>query len=382
LILVALASMCLGLGALAQGGCSLAVNLDDLAARQEDGGPREAGRPVDVGAAPDVPSPPPGDASESEADAGRDSHMPDGERDGQGHPVDGGASETVATGDDAGPKEEIDAATPDASGGAPDADSPDAMPGQPDAEAPDASTGDLSAEEEVGSGGSVDGASDGGGDAEADAHPLACPSSPAVNATLELANAPSAETACGYVPAEVPRFYAAVDPTVFNGSAACGACVIIETPAGMLEARIVDVGPAASRPNPTAVAVSRAAITVLAPDGSTLVTQGVDWHFTPCTLSSPGMTFKIQTGSNANYAGVLIENHRHRLTKVEYKIRATYSPLARSTYNYWIASQGMGTGPFTLRMTDELGQTVEQTGIPLAPGKVFKGQAQFPACSP
>jgi len=199
---------------------------------------------------------------------------------------------------------------------------------------------------------------------------------------LELANAPSAETACGYLPAEVPRLYAAVDPTVFNGSAACGACVIIETPAGMVEARVVDSGPAASRPNPTAVAVSRAAITVLAPDGSTLVTQGVDWRFTPCTLTSPGMTFKIQTGSNASYAGVLVENHRHRLTKVEYKIRATYYPLARSTYNYWIASQGMGTGPFTLRMTDDLGQTVEQTGIPLAPGKVFRGEAQFPACSP
>jgi expansin (peptidoglycan-binding protein) len=273
----------------------------------------------------------------------------------------------------------MDAAAPD---GAPDADTEDAMSGQPDTTAPDASNGDLPAEGEVGTGGSADAASDGGGDAAADAHLLACLASPDVAATLELANAPSAETACGYVPSEVPRFYAAVDPTVFNGSAACGACVIIQTPAGMVEARIVDVGPAASRPNPTTVAVSRAAITVLAPDGSTLVKQGVDWRFTPCTLSSPGMTFKIQTGSNASYAGVLIENHRHRLAKVEYKIRGTYSPLTRSTYNYWIASQGMGTGPFTLRMTDELGQTVEQTGIPLAPGKVFKGEAQFPACSP
>ena len=144
----------------------------------------------------------------------------------------------------------------------------------------------------------------------------------------------------------------------------------------------MDIGPGASSPNPTAVAVSRAAITVLAPDGSTQVTQGVDWHFSPCTLSTPGMTFKIQTGSNADYAAVLVENHRHRLAKVEYKIRATYHPLTRSTYNYWVASQGMGTGPFTLRLTDELGQTVEQTGIPLAPGSVFKGQAQFPPCSP
>ncbi|HEY8926230.1 MAG TPA: expansin EXLX1 family cellulose-binding protein [Polyangia bacterium] len=308
--------------------------------------------------------------------------MHEGERDGQSNPVDGGAAETMAAGDDASPNEQVDSAAPDATGGGQDAAPPDAPVGQPDAEAPDASAGDLRAEGDGGPAGSMDAAADGGSDAESDAHPLACPSSPSVAATLQLANAPSTETACGYAPAEVPRFYAAVDPTVFDGSSACGACVVIQTPAGMVEARVVDVGPSATRPNPTALAVSRAAITVLAPDGSTLVTQGVDWHFTPCTLSSPGMTFKIQTGSNASYAGVLIENHRHRLAKVEYKIRATYSPLTRSTYNYWIASQGMGTGPFTLRMTDELGQTVEQTGIPLSPGKVFKGEAQFPACSP
>jgi expansin (peptidoglycan-binding protein) len=157
---------------------------------------------------------------------------------------------------------------------------------------------------------------------------------------------------------------------------------MIETPAGTVEARVVDLGPGVSSSNPTAVAVSRAAITVLAPDGSTFVTKGVDWHFVPCTLSTPGMTFKIQTGSNANYAGVLIGNHRYQLIKVEYKIRDTYYGLMRSTYNYWIAPQGMGTGPLTLRVTDELGHVVEQTGIPFTPGSVFTGQAQFPLCSP
>ena len=158
--------------------------------------------------------------------------------------------------------------------------------------------------------------------------------------------------------------------------------MIIKTAAGMVEARIVDVGPEPSPDNPTALAVSRAAIDVLDPGGSTFVTKGVAWHFAPCTLSAPGMTFKLQKGSSASYAAVLIENHRYRLAKVEYKSRGTYHPLTRSTYNYWIASQGMGTGPFTLRVTDELGQTVEQAGIPLTPESVFRGEAQFPLCSP
>jgi len=311
--------------------------------------------------------------------------MAEPENDAQAKPADGSASQDGMVAADATVStDEVDAATPDTQDGGGGSDAPDAMPRQPDMGPSDTSSGDLSAEVDVGSGATGDAAGDAGNDpdAGADARPLACVSSPLVSATLELANALPAETACGYVPAEVPSFYAAVDPTVFAGSAACGACLILETSAATVEARIVDVGPSASPPNQTAVAVSRAALTVLAPDGSTFITKGVDWHFAPCTLTSPGMTFKIQSGSNANYAGVLIENHRHRLEKVEYKIRAAYYPLTRSTYNYWVASQGMGTGPFTLRMTDELGQTVEQAGIPLAPGSVFTGQAQFPPCSP
>jgi len=377
--------MSMGLCSSAQWGCSLAVNLDGLAASQHDGGSSEAEKALDAraGVGPDVPSsPPPMDAHESGSeDAAGDRQMADREEDGPATPVDGSTSETTAVVPDAGPpKGDMDAAAPDPPGGNQDAQAVDAIIAQPDAPATDTSTGDLGAKEDGGPGAPVDPAPGDGGDP--DARPLTCAPSPVVSATLELANAPSGETACGYLPAEVPHFYAAVDPTVFNGSAACGGCVIIQTPAAMVEARIVDLGPSASRPNPTAVAVGRAALTVLAPDGSTSVTQGVDWHFTPCTLSAPGMTFKLQTGSNASYAGVLVENHRYRLAKVEYKIRSTYYPLTRSTYNYWIAPRGMGTGPFTLRLTDELGQTVEQTGIPLEPGKVFRGQAQFPSCSP
>ena len=364
------------------------MNVDGLSSSQRDGSLAEVARPVDGATSPEAPSsPPPRDAREGDsAAAAGDGQMADSEKDAQAMPVDGPAYEdgmvvadaTISSG------EVVDAAAPDTPDGGGDPNALDAMLGQPDMGAIDTSSGDLSAEVEVGSGASGDAAGDPGEDLDdgADARPLACASSPLVSATLELANALPEQTACGYVPAEVPSFYAAVDPTVFAGSAACGACMILETPAAKVEARIVDLGPSASPPNQTAVAVSRAALKVLAPDGSTFITKGVDWHFAPCTLTAPGMTFKIQTGSNANYAGVLIENHRHRLTRVEYKIRATYYPLTRSTYNYWIASQGMGTGPFTLRMTDELGQSVEQTGVPLAPGSVFKGQAQFPACSP
>jgi len=370
----------LGLGSSIQGGCSLAVNLDGLSANQQDGGPAEAGT-VEVGA--ETPSSPgPMDAHERDGEgAARDSQMADSEKQDGTNPVEGGPPDTMPVMADAGPEpEEMDAGAPDTPSGNRDAGAPDVPIDPPDAAAPDTSADDLSTAGDAEAGASGDAASDQGGNA--DAHPVACQAAPSVSATLELTNTPSAQTACGYVPSEVPRYFAAVDSTVFNGSAACGGCVIIETAAAMIEARIVDVGPAPTSDNPTAVAVSREAINVLVPDGSTFVTQGVDWHFAPCTLSAPGMTFKLQKGSSTSYAAVLVENHRYRLAKVEYKMGGTYLPLTRSTYNYWIAPQGMGAGPFTLRLTDELGQTVQQSGIPLTPDSVFRGQAQFPLCSP
>jgi expansin (peptidoglycan-binding protein) len=92
------------------------------------------------------------------------------------------------------------------------------------------------------------------------------------------------------------------------------------------------------------------------------------------------MTFTLQFGSNPSYAAVLVQNHRNRISLVEYKRGNVYVPLARTSYNYWVASGGMGAGPFTLRITDVLGQSVEQAGVPLAPGVPFVGSVQFPPC--
>ena len=359
----------LACGSLAGGACSLAVNLDGLAASKQDGGPSEMDGPPDARTGPaasvDV-------ASDRQAEVGGEdlrSDHPDVS------PADGGAGDAPDSGALDG---ESDASASDTGGAGSDADHPDGTSVEADAAPSDAATG---ADAETGVPGDA-ATSDGARDAEPEVRPLACAPPTIFEATLNLAAGSPGQTACSYLPAELPRYYAAVDPGVFEGSAVCGACVIVETPAAMIEALVVDMGPGLSAGNPTAIAVNRAGMTLLAPDGSTYVTQGVDWHFVPCTLSTPAMTFKIQSGSNASYAAVLIENQRHRLTKVEYKIGTTYRNLTRSSYNYWIAAQGMGVGPFTLRMTDDLGQTVEQTGIPLSPGNVFKGQAQFPACSP
>ena len=191
-----------------------------------------------------------------------------------------------------------------------------------------------------------------------------CSVPPPVNATMMLSGAVSSVTACGYSSSTLPRIYAAVDFHTFAASDACGMCILVQTAATTVEAMVVDLGAGAGLLNPTSLAVSRSGMDLLVPDGSTYMTEDVRWKVTACTLRNPGMSFTLQAGSNANYAAVLVQNHRYALAKVEYKIGTTYKALLRMPYNVWVAPLGMGRGPFTLRMTDQFGQTVEQSGIP------------------
>ncbi|HEX2660019.1 MAG TPA: expansin EXLX1 family cellulose-binding protein [Polyangia bacterium] len=286
----------------------------------------------------------------------------------------------------------VDVSTEDVGPGQ-DASTDDARPGQ------DASTEDVPAlpdaadtPDATGSSDGGDGLADAGGadasdisDAAGDASPdalMMCPSSPSRSTTLYLESGTSTNTECGYARASLPRLIAAVDPALFAASAACGGCLRIETPAGVVETVVVESGPAKTAANTISVAVNRAAMTVLAPDGSTSVDQGVTARFVPCTLPpDAGMVFQLQEGSNTSYAAVLVQNHRYRIATVEYRIRDAYRRLTRASYNYWVANNGMGTGPFTLRITDVHGHVVEQAGIPLKPGVPFRGAAQFPPCA-
>ena len=220
-----------------------------------------------------------------------------------------------------------------------------------------------------------------GADAASDA-PALCARLPSHAATLYLSDGNSTATACGYSRAALTGYVAAVDDTTFAGSASCGACLRIETGAGVVVAQVVDQGASITPANPTAVAVNRAALRVLVPDGSTFVGKGVSWRFVQCPLAADsGMTFQFQEGSSANYAALLIQRHRFRLASVEYRSNGSYRSLTRASYNYWVAASGMGTGPFTLRVTDVQGHVVEQAGVPLTPGVAFQGQVQFPQCS-
>ena len=353
------------LGALtALAGCTLAADLDSLTAKRrhgdDDGG--TAAGPVDARSNSDAPAVLADGsvaAREQDAPVAVDVHSVAADA-----PAADGVPEDSATGDDR-------------PGDAPPADVTESMDSGRDDEGRDGGATATAADAAV----TLDGPAVAVIDGSADAL-LMCPRSPSQYAALHLMNSNSTTTSCGYARAGLSGPIAGVDSSTFAASGACGACVRVETAAAVVVAEVVDQGPRPSGGNPSAISLNRAALTLLVPDGSTFVEQGVSWRFVACPLpSAAGMTFQFQDGSSSNYAALLVENHRFRLASVEYWSNGRYRPLARATYNYWVATSGMGGGPFTLRITDVHGHAVEQTGVPLRPGATFRGQAQFPECA-
>src|SRR5690606_23859458 len=49
-------------------------------------------------------------------------------------------------------------------------------------------------------------------------------------------------------------------------------------------------------------------------------------------------------------------------------------------YNYFEKPDGLGTGPFTFRITDYFGQIITEENIPLMVTTEIPGQEQFPVC--
>jgi len=343
--------------------CSLTTDLDGLSIKYvkdagagpwglDDGGNPEGSRPGDL--SPEMPDA--GVSSGAAPDVGLDS----GEQDASASSADASTPEQPDIEEGIDSVEDLgsrDVAARDVAAMASDATGVSSPSSDGDAGRPDSAA--------------LDGGLDGG-------EALLCPASIPASTNLALGS-PSDPTGCGYRQATLPAVYVAVDPETFAASGSCGACIRIETGASAMTALVVDLG---ARLNPVdlpTMLVSKPVLSQLLPDGVAFASTGVSWRFVPCPTSG-GLRYTLQTGSNASYAAVLIENHVNRLSQVELKHGDTYTPLLRTNYNYWVAANGMGNGPFVLRVTDILSQSIEQRGIPLDPGVTFQGDLQFPSC--
>ncbi len=170
---------------------------------------------------------------------------------------------------------------------------------------------------------------------------------------------------------------AAMNDPDYAGSALCGACATVTGPKGQVTVRIVDRCPECKHGD---LDLSPQAFGKIADMSAGRVS--ISWQLVACDVTGP-IQYKFKEGSNQWWSAVQIRNHRYAIDKLEFKDDSgKYVSVARESYNYFVQSSGMGPGPYTFRVTDVFGHTLEDTGIAFVEGGVKDGKAQFPACAP
>jgi hypothetical protein len=151
----------------------------------------------------------------------------------------------------------------------------------------------------------------------------------------------------------------------YAGSAACGGYLDVTGPRGTVRVEVVDRCPGCRRGD---LDMSRTAFARIAP-----ADQGVA-HVAYRVVRNPKvakpLAFRVKRGSTRFWLAVQILDHGNPLLRVEVVHGADWRALTRGWDNYWVAPDGLGAGPFTVRVTDVYGNSATARDILLQPGRV------------
>ncbi len=166
----------------------------------------------------------------------------------------------------------------------------------------------------------------------------------------------------------------AMNHTDYAGSAVCGSCVRIEGPEGTVDVRIVDQCPECPVGD---IDLSPDAFAMIAPLEAGRV--DISWQTISCPVEGP-VVYHFKDGSNPYWTAVQIRNHRHAIASFAVEQDGGWVDVPRVDYNFFVKDDGMGEGPLSFRITDVLGNTLEDSGIPLLDDADASGVGQFPEC--
>lgn len=180
---------------------------------------------------------------------------------------------------------------------------------------------------------------------------------------------------CGFPATPEDLLVGAMNHTDYAASAACGACAAIKGIDGTVTVRIVDQCPECK---PGDIDLSPQAFQKLAnlEKGRIPIT----WEYIACPVQG-NLIYHFKEGSNPWWTAVQIRNHRLPIAKFEYKqADGSFKNVERLDYNYFVEPSGMGSGPYTFRITDTQGHMIEDSGIPPQDNGDVTSKSQFPGC--
>jgi expansin len=170
---------------------------------------------------------------------------------------------------------------------------------------------------------------------------------------------------CSYPSPPADGLYAALPPAEYASAAACGGYLEVTGPHGSVRVKVIDQCPGCAAGH---VDLSETAFAALAPLSAGLISVSYSSVADP-PLPGP-VSLEVKQGSSQYWFALLADNAGNPLAAVQVRTSSGWLSLARASYNYWIASSGAGTGPFTVRLTDTEGHQVTVSGITLSPGTV------------
>ncbi|WP_307875407.1 expansin EXLX1 family cellulose-binding protein [Frankia nepalensis] len=156
----------------------------------------------------------------------------------------------------------------------------------------------------------------------------------------------------------------------YENARACGAYLEVTGPGGSTVVKVTDRCPECGAGH---LDLSRQAFDRIAGGVPGLV--NVTWRLVSPAGLGP-VQYRIKDGSSAYWLAIQVREHRNPVVSLEVRVNGTWVALAREMWNHFVAPQGLGPGPFTVRITDLYGEQLVHT-VKLAPETVQTAESQF-----
>ncbi|MEV0133118.1 expansin EXLX1 family cellulose-binding protein [Dactylosporangium sp. NPDC050688] len=163
----------------------------------------------------------------------------------------------------------------------------------------------------------------------------------------------------------------------YAAGAACGGYLDVKGPKGTVRVKVTDRCPECT---PGHLDLSRQAFAKIGDPVAGVIKVTYSKVVNPPV---PGpMTVRVKEGSSRYWLALRLDNTGNPLSSVEIQSGGGWKALSHTDYNYWIAQNGAGTGPFTIRATDTAGRRTTLSGVTLAVGTVQRPGATAASAAP
>jgi len=198
--------------------------------------------------------------------------------------------------------------------------------------------------------------------------------------------------ACDIPQSEWPQYTTALSEKHFQGGLACGATVRLMNNGKEIQAMVVDLCPVKGNEQWCSGDMTHFDLgnetTFAQLEPPAIGVKQVDFQWIPTPVGESPVKLRFKDGINAYWVAIEVINHRYPIAKLEIKDPQSGAWIAGNRtkpgmYNYWqfdFTGNGLQV-PFQIRITDQFGQVIEETGTVVQEKYMWTGKSQFPLVS-